>query len=395
MHVGSKSSTGEFPGMPKEWKQLLQESGITRLEQEKNPRAPMEVGKFYQEGIMDGNDAVWENMSHVTTTPTSPTQPTSPAQPLSSGQRNRDREEGMNMADAGTSSSNFAGANSGGSYGPGGALQTTRPGPAPPTSPSIADQARSPTSQQQQQGHMPAPSTSQSVPPSFLRSASSRGPHKAPPNPRRGSYLPPSAASPRPQPGTGTIAPQPDRQRPAPPPPSAATTALNKAAQQAAPQGGIAASPSSVPGARRREKKKDPKDSEDIVKRLQAICTDADPTRLYRNLVNIDQDAIGRVCTAHQVGTNLPVAIKQMGLDRQPKKDLIINEILMMRSSRHPNIINYIDSFLYQGDRFLYKKDLWVVMEYMEGGSLTDVLNANFMTEGQISAVSRETAQGD
>lgn len=97
--------------------------------------------------------------------------------------------------------------------------------------------------------------------------------------------------------------------------------------------------------------------------------------------------ASGGVYTAYQVGTNLSVAIKQMDLEKQPKKDLIINEILVMRASRHPNIVNYIDSFL-------HKNDLWVVMEYMEGGSLTDVVTANLMTEGQIAAVSRETAQG-
>jgi len=95
----------------------------------------------------------------------------------------------------------------------------------------------------------------------------------------------------------------------------------------------------------------------------------------------------GGVFTACQVGTNFSVAIKQMDLDKQPKKDLIINEIHVMQASRHINIINYVDSFL-------YKNELWVVMEYMEGGSLTDVVTANLMTEGQIAAVSREIALG-
>ena len=76
-----------------------------------------------------------------------------------------------------------------------------------------------------------------------------------------------------------------------------------------------------------------------------------------------------------------------MDLDKQPKRDLIINEILVMRASRHANIVNYIDSFL-------YKNEVWIVMEDMEGRSLADVVTANLMTEGQIAAVSRETAQG-
>lgn len=42
------------------------------------------------------------------------------------------------------------------------------------------------------------------------------------------------------------------------------------------------------PGAApRRREKKDKEDDSDIIKRLQQICTDADPTRLYRNLVKI------------------------------------------------------------------------------------------------------------
>lgn len=125
----------------------------------------------------------------------------------------------------------------------------------------------------------------------------------------------------------------------------------------------------------------------DIVDRLKRICTDKDPREIFRNLNKIGQGASGGVYTANERGTNRCVAIKQMNLEQQPKKDLIINEILVMKDSHHNNIVNFIDSFLVGGD-------LWVVMEYMEGGSLTDVVTFNIMTEGQIAAVCRETLKG-
>lgn len=86
--------------------------------------------------------------------------------------------------------------------------------------------------------------------------------------------------------------------------------------------------------------------------------------------------------------TNTKVAIKQMDLAHQPRKELIVNEILVMKESHHHNIVNFLDSFLVKNT------ELWVVMEYMEGGALTDVIEHNTMTEQQIATVSLETTAG-
>lgn len=83
----------------------------------------------------------------------------------------------------------------------------------------------------------------------------------------------------------------------------------------------------------------------------------------------------------------MSVAIKQMNLAQQSRKEVIINEILVMREAQHKNIVNFIDSFL-------VSNELWVVMEYMEGGSLTDVVTTSMMTESQIATVCRETLEG-
>jgi p21-activated kinase 1 len=159
-------------------------------------------------------------------------------------------------------------------------------------------------------------------------------------------------------------------------------------AQVAAIQQATGATPT-VPGARARPRQRVRQSISDaeVLSRLQDICNSADPTKRYRQFVKIGQGASGGVYTAFENGTNQCVAIKQMNLEQQPKKDLIINEILVMKGSKQKNIVNFMDSFLVKGD-------LWVVMEYMEGGSLTDVVTFNMMSEGQISAVCRETLCG-
>lgn len=54
-------------GMPQEWQKILDDNGITRAEQEENPREVLEVVKFFQErdAMQSQEDDVWAKMRDV------------------------------------------------------------------------------------------------------------------------------------------------------------------------------------------------------------------------------------------------------------------------------------------------------------------------------------------
>ncbi|KAK1900186.1 Serine/threonine-protein kinase PAK 1 [Dissostichus eleginoides] len=187
---------------------------------------------------------------------------------------------------------------------------------------------------------------------------------------------------------------------PLPPPPTkdAATSPITMPtaagtpapAAEGAPSSPPSASPApgpSVPRPQDKTRKKKMSD-EEILEKLRTIVSVGDPKKKYTRFEKIGQGASGTVYTAIDIATGQEVAIKQMNLQQQPKKELIINEILVMRENKNPNIVNYLDSYLV-GD------ELWVVMEYLAGGSLTDVVTETCMDEAQIAAVCREVIHRD
>ncbi|CAJ0832594.1 2261_t:CDS:2, partial [Entrophospora sp. SA101] len=111
-----------------------------------------------------------------------------------------------------------------------------------------------------------------------------------------------------------------------------------------------------------------------IMEKLRSVVTQGDPTSIYSKIKKVGQGASGSVYVAKSYATtsNSKVAIKQMDLSHQPRKELIVNEILVMKESRHPNIVNYLDSYLVKSN------ELWVIMEYMEGDAYGHVKITDF-----------------
>jgi len=125
-----------------------------------------------------------------------------------------------------------------------------------------------------------------------------------------------------------------------------------------------------------------------IMEKLRQVVSQDDPKALYSTIKKIGQGASGHVYVAKSLLDGKKVAIKQMDLAHQPRKELIVNEILVMKESQHPNIVNFLESYLVKD------MELWVVMEYMEGGALTDIIENNALEEDQIASISLETCKG-
>jgi protein-serine/threonine kinase len=135
------------------------------------------------------------------------------------------------------------------------------------------------------------------------------------------------------------------------------------------------------------EKRLSKMSDDEIMKKLKQLVNPANPNLLYQKIKKIGQGASGSVYEAKIIQSDQIVAIKQMNIANQPRKELIYNEILVLKDSKNENVVNYLDSHLHDGD-------LWVVMEYMEGGALTDVIDNNLLSEPQIAAICLETLKG-
>ncbi|KAL3421837.1 ste ste20 paka protein kinase [Phlyctema vagabunda] len=423
-HVGYDNQTGQFTGLPKEWQRMINDSGITKKEQEQHPQTIVDIVGFYKENTDKGGDEVWDKFDHAKVPELRVGPGQSPSSPMFTNPSYQNIAPMMSPPASPrfprNAEASFENPRSPPPVPPGvglaihakdaNGLVPSRPAPRPPVAlPGPTRAAPAPPTAAKDSGiGMPRPSEdlpalayvppAQPMLPEEHRSRSNSRSNGA-------SYAAPTQALSPQAAYQAQLSQQQERamyqvqeQQ------LARSQSVKQSAQQPTPpiqQGqfnrpelnGIPhpsqqarSGPGPVPGPRPRQRPRQ-STSFDVVAKLNQICTAGDPREIYRSLNKIGQGASGGVYTGYESGTNRLVAIKQMNLEQQPKKDLIINEILVMKDSSHPNIVNFIDSYLITGE-------LWVIMEYMEGGSLTDVVTFNIMSEGQIAAICRETLKG-
>ncbi|AWP16674.1 Non-specific serine/threonine protein kinase [Scophthalmus maximus] len=119
---------------------------------------------------------------------------------------------------------------------------------------------------------------------------------------------------------------------------------------------------------------------------LQMVVDKGDPRSYLENFVKIGEGSTGVVCIATEKHSGREVAVKMMDLRRQQRRELLFNEVVIMRDYQHRNVVEMFKSALVE-------EELWVIMEYLQGGALTNIVSETRLNEEQIATVCEAVLQ--
>lgn len=108
-----------------------------------------------------------------------------------------------------------------------------------------------------------------------------------------------------------------------------------------------------------------------------------DPTKVYKKIDSSGQGGFGKVFLAKNVENKLTVAVKRISHISKKERFRNLAEIIFLKSFDHPNILRYAECYE-------WKDELWIVTEFMEGGTLKEAIAVRKFTEGDISYIARQ-----
>eukprot|EP01117_Protostelium_nocturnum_P013933 TRINITY_DN5251_c0_g1_i1.p1 TRINITY_DN5251_c0_g1~~TRINITY_DN5251_c0_g1_i1.p1 ORF type:complete len:411 (-),score=103.38 TRINITY_DN5251_c0_g1_i1:328-1560(-) len=123
----------------------------------------------------------------------------------------------------------------------------------------------------------------------------------------------------------------------------------------------------------------------DIIKQAQfSILMDDKAKRFFKSTELTGKGGYGKVFFAEQTKPKRAmVAIKKTPHSNEKQKISNYLEIGCLMTLQHPNIVKYLSSYA-------FKDELWMITEFMAGGTLSDARKIRPFNEQQIAYVARE-----
>uniref|UniRef100_A0A8C6LEC5 non-specific serine/threonine protein kinase n=1 Tax=Nothobranchius furzeri TaxID=105023 RepID=A0A8C6LEC5_NOTFU len=123
------------------------------------------------------------------------------------------------------------------------------------------------------------------------------------------------------------------------------------------------------------------------LKKLSEDSLTKQPEEVFDVLEKLGEGSYGSVFKANYKETGEIVAIKQVPVESDLQE--IIKEISIMQQCNSPHVVRYYGSYF-------KNSDLWIVMEYCGGGSVSDIIRIRnkTLTEEEIATVLQSTLKG-
>ena len=128
---------------------------------------------------------------------------------------------------------------------------------------------------------------------------------------------------------------------------------------------------------------------EDLEIELFKLCRSDDPWDEYEKHELIGVGGSGRVYRAIHIKTQAQVAVKEITISKQAKKQLILNEICALKHISHDNILPLVDAFCYYHP-LSCETTIAIVTHYCCNGSLTDICGATVFPENLVASIIRQ-----
>lgn len=398
VHTGFDQHEQKFTGLPRQWQSLIEESArrpkplvdpacITSIQ----PGAPKTIVRG-SKGAKDGAlTLLLDEFENMSVTRSNSLRKDSPPPPARVRQENGMPTEQAATARGGPEKAGSQGRVAGPSEAGGGSGDRRRVGPEKRPK-SSREGSGVPQESARDKRPLSGPDVGTPQPPglaSGVKVAAGRPfntyPRADTDHPSRGAQGEPHNLAPNGPSAGGLAVPRSSSSRPparARGPPSPGVLGPHASEPQLAPSARPLTTPAVPPAPGPRSPQREPQrvSHEQFRAALQLVVDPGDPRSYLDNFIKIGEGSTGIVCIATVRSSGRLVAVKKMDLRKQQRRELLFNEVVIMRDYQHENVVEMYNSYLV-GD------ELWVVMEFLEGGALTDIVTHTRMNEEQIAAV--------